>query len=160
MYYATFYQKAVWPAGTDKLIEACGDRAVIILDGRESTVTHNRIAARVARERGYMGYKLNRGHLSGRDTTSTSFVPVFKYTMHSWMGSASLGHANTEQEIGDKACAYADKSGLDVYTYDGEVGVAFPYVTWRKEYSSWVGTQHRTLEGARHWIELKQGVTT
>lgn len=73
MYFATFYQ----PSAIDKtkLIEGCGDRAVIILDGR--WVDHHQTAARVCRERGYLAYQLHKGQTLCRGVTSTSICRLF-----------------------------------------------------------------------------------
>lgn len=59
MIYAQFFQ----PSATNKetLIEACGDRSVIILDGRNSKATHNDLARTEAVKRGYSAYQLMSG---------------------------------------------------------------------------------------------------
>lgn len=44
-----------------KPIEACGDRAVIILDGRNNSQTWHAIARAECKKRGYIGYVLRRG---------------------------------------------------------------------------------------------------
>lgn len=58
MTFAEFYHRGVV---TGKPIPACGDRSVIILDGRNSTKTHVSIAREECRKRGYIGFTLNRG---------------------------------------------------------------------------------------------------
>lgn len=43
-----------------RLIPACGDRAVIILDGRVRSDTHHAIAEEECRKRGYKAYQLHK----------------------------------------------------------------------------------------------------
>lgn len=62
MYFASFYQHPVNHGQLDlSPIEACGDRSVIILDGRNTIPTMHDIAERVARKRGYVGFTISRG---------------------------------------------------------------------------------------------------
>lgn len=42
-------------------IEACGDRAVIVLDERHSNTTNDIIARKECEKRGYIGYQIFRG---------------------------------------------------------------------------------------------------
>ena len=65
MLYAQFYQKS---AISDSLVEACGDRSVIILDGRYSPQTNGEIAAREAAKRGYLAWSIHRGESFTRST--------------------------------------------------------------------------------------------
>ena len=58
MIYVQFYQKS---AISDDLIEACGDRAVVILDGRQSRKTHQTIAFEECTKRGYLAWALYQG---------------------------------------------------------------------------------------------------
>lgn len=58
MIFAQFYHKS---AISEALVEACGDRAVIILDGRESRFSHERIAARECAKRKYLAWRLFKG---------------------------------------------------------------------------------------------------
>lgn len=76
MYFATFYQpSAIEPA---KLVEACGDRAVVILDGRQHASTHHAIAAQECRARGYRAYQLHTGATFTRVERSTGLYRVPK----------------------------------------------------------------------------------
>ena len=59
MIYAQFYTKSA--IDPDRIIEACGDRAVIILDGRNSRSTHNAVARDECKKRGYIGYTIHKG---------------------------------------------------------------------------------------------------
>lgn len=62
MNFAFFYQNPVNYGQADlSPIEACGDRALIILDGRESPQSHVDIALTECRKRGYVGFTLHRG---------------------------------------------------------------------------------------------------
>jgi len=76
MIFAQFYQKAIWPIGTEEIIEASGDRSVIILDGRERNQTHHAIAAHECKKRGYAGYKLFRGETFTRSVPISEYFPV------------------------------------------------------------------------------------
>lgn len=58
MIYVQFYQKS---AISDELIEASGDRSVIILDGRESRFAQTSIARQACQERGYLAWRLFKG---------------------------------------------------------------------------------------------------
>lgn len=62
MIFAEFYHLSTgWDGKPKRLIPACGDRAVIILDGRQNRATHVDVARRTARERGYLGFSLHAG---------------------------------------------------------------------------------------------------
>ena len=56
MHYAQFYNQT--PKG---LLEACGDRAVIILDGRESQWKQEHTAKQECAKRGYVAFRLYKG---------------------------------------------------------------------------------------------------
>mgnify|MGYP003442407164 CR=1 FL=1 len=58
MLYAQFLTKS---AISESLVEACGDRAVIILDGRYSTATNGEIAAKECAKRGYLAWSIYQG---------------------------------------------------------------------------------------------------
>lgn len=58
MYYVQFFQRG---AVTGKPIEACGDRAVIVLDGRESKNTMHEFSERECNKRGFIGWQLMKG---------------------------------------------------------------------------------------------------
>ena len=58
-YYAQFYDRSA--IDPDHIVEACGDRAVIILDGRNGRATHNAIAREECKKRGYIGYTIHKG---------------------------------------------------------------------------------------------------
>lgn len=74
MIFAQFSQVAVYPPGTDKVIEACGDRSVIILDGREKETTLHALAKQESIKRGYIGYTLYRGETFTRCKAISSFI--------------------------------------------------------------------------------------
>lgn len=56
--FATFLIKS---AVSDELIEACGDRATIIIDGRHNLDTAEKLAKETAIALGFRGYHLYRG---------------------------------------------------------------------------------------------------
>lgn len=74
MYYVQFFQRAVWPVGTDKIIEACGDRGVIVLDGRESKNTMHEFSERECNKRGYVGWQLFKGETFTRSRPISEFI--------------------------------------------------------------------------------------
>jgi len=61
MYYVQFYQRAVYPIGTTNIIEACGDRSVVILDGRLRPQAMGQIAAAECVKRGYLAWRIFKG---------------------------------------------------------------------------------------------------
>lgn len=85
-YWATFYQLSTgYVAGSipprfdpanRKPIEACGDRAVLRLDGRLSGDRFHTIAADWARKHKFVGYSLQRGESIARPMYTSSFYPV------------------------------------------------------------------------------------
>jgi len=77
MYYVQFFQRAVWPEGTKKIIEASGDRSVIILDGRESKNTMHGFAESECNKRGFIGWQLFKGE------SFTRSIPISEL-IHSW----------------------------------------------------------------------------
>lgn len=58
MMFAQFYHRAV---GSPELIEAVGDRAVIVIDGRLTKPTIARIANAVCVDRGYLAWRIHAG---------------------------------------------------------------------------------------------------
>ena len=59
MIYAQFFQSSA--IDSTKLIEACGDRSVIILDGRVCGTTHRSWAREECASRGYQAWQLMKG---------------------------------------------------------------------------------------------------
>jgi hypothetical protein len=57
-------------------IEACGDRAVLRLDGRLSGDNFHTIAVEWAKRHGFVGYSLQRGGAFSRPQYTSSFYPV------------------------------------------------------------------------------------
>ena len=66
----------------DELIPACGDRAVIILDGRVRSDTHHAIAEEECRKRGYKAYQLHKSERF-RDSPISPLVKV-QYSVLDW----------------------------------------------------------------------------
>ena len=58
MIYVQFYQQS---AISNDIIEACGDRAVIILDGRNSSKIMGQIAKQECIKRKYLGWRIFKG---------------------------------------------------------------------------------------------------
>lgn len=57
--YAQFYNNSVkWNGNESRVIEACGDRAVLILDANDCTYDHHRIAEDWAIKHGFIAYKI------------------------------------------------------------------------------------------------------
>lgn len=73
MYFAQFFHKAV---NSDELIPACGDRAVVILDGRASRNIHHRNARAICAARGYLAYQLNKGDTFTRCSPISQVIRV------------------------------------------------------------------------------------
>lgn len=71
MKFVQFFQ----PSAIDnsKTIEASGDRSVVILDGRNSRLTHEQIASEECKKRGYIAWQLWQGETF---TRSSSYGPV------------------------------------------------------------------------------------
>lgn len=61
MIYVQFYQHSAYPVGSTELIEACGDRSVVILDGRLRPQAMGRIAAAECVKRGYLAWRVFKG---------------------------------------------------------------------------------------------------
>lgn len=59
----------------DELIPACGDRAVIILDGRVRSDTHHAIAEEECRKRGYKAYQIHKSERF-RDNPTSPLIEV------------------------------------------------------------------------------------
>ena len=79
MLFAQFFQLPVsgpWNNHSDTPIEACGDRAVVILDGRHSLRDNAQIAATVAGDRGYVGYSIHKGETFTRSAVVKAFTQV------------------------------------------------------------------------------------
>ena len=74
MKFVTFYQ----PSAIDnsRLIEACGDRAVIITDGRLSSDKQHKIAREECIKRGYLAYQRHIGESLTRVQWSGAVIRV------------------------------------------------------------------------------------
>ena len=72
MHYIQFYRRsAVDPL---KLVEAVGDRSVIIVDGREREAAHHATAMHEQEKRGYHAYRLMKGETF---TSATALTDVY-----------------------------------------------------------------------------------
>lgn len=72
MIYAQFYRTDL----QGQLAEGCGDRAVIILDGRRSLRFNLDLAAATALERGFEAYRLFKGETFTRSSPITEISAV------------------------------------------------------------------------------------
>lgn len=72
MHYVQFYN----PSATNPqlLVEAVGDRSVVILDGRCSWSTHHAIAMDEMDKRGFSAYRLMQGETFTRSTPRTGVL--------------------------------------------------------------------------------------
>lgn len=155
VYFAQFYQYAVWPVGSSEVIEANGDRSVIILDGRRAQYENARIAAYVARERGYVGYTLHRGRINGH-STKTPLALVHRYDVYDLIDSV-IGHADTAQGAADlfvrRMIDWERDGGMrPVYSYDHKKGVARPYTVYTRESMGWAGTSYTSFNEVREVV--------
>lgn len=67
-YFAQFFNRSV--INPNEIIEACGDRAVIILDGRLSKQTMGEIAAQECEKRGYVAWQVHQGNFARSNPVS------------------------------------------------------------------------------------------
>lgn len=90
MYYAQFYQRS---AVSDEIIEACGDRSVVILDGRCSKQWMGETAAAECKRRGYLAWRIFRGETFTRSTPVSSlwYVNVTEQVRNpSWLSAHGM----------------------------------------------------------------------
>ena len=67
MRFAQFYQMSVALKGKpSQPIEACGDRAVVLLDGRNSVAVSAAFAKRECQKRKYIGFSIHEGESFNR----------------------------------------------------------------------------------------------
>ena len=71
MLYVQFFQKS---AISNDVIEACGDRSVIVYDARSPVSSHEADAKVECAKRGYVGFQFFKGE------TFTRSAPVSKYS--------------------------------------------------------------------------------
>lgn len=139
MKYAQFYQRSA--LDPSQVIEACGDRSVIILDARERHESHVHAASEACKARGYVGYSLHVGESFTRSHLVSQFVPVScRYTLHQRDGT-QVGQAETAQGI-------ADVARPATYSWD-ITEPAYPFTAWARDSMGLVGTQYRTQSEAR-----------
>ena len=74
MKFITFYQLSA--IDNSRLIEACGDRAVIIIDGRLSADNQHNIAKEECIKRGYLAYQRHIGESLNRVQWSGAVIRV------------------------------------------------------------------------------------
>jgi hypothetical protein len=72
MYFAEFYHRTQ----SGQFTEACGDRSVLILDGRESATSHHTHAIQWGKKHNFAAYKLCTGESFTRANTRTGLHMV------------------------------------------------------------------------------------
>lgn len=79
-YFVQFFHRAVWPIGTLKIIEACGDRSIIRIDARVSKPVMGKIAAAECEKRGYIAWQIIAGEslLSAKPLHSPNYINTGK----------------------------------------------------------------------------------
>lgn len=91
MLYAQFYQ--VSALDQNKLIEASGDRSVIILDGRYRSETNGKIAADECKKRGYVAWRIFSGEsfTRSRPVSQLWYVTSDKHVSNpAWLSSHGM----------------------------------------------------------------------
>ena len=75
MIYVQYFEKS---AISNELIHACGDRAVVILDGRETMTTHktDAIAMNGVRRPVYQAFQIFKGDAFSRSEPLTRIIPL------------------------------------------------------------------------------------
>jgi len=76
MIFVQFYQLAVWPIGTDKIIEAVGDRSVIVVDGRWSDGDIYSLATDQCKKRKFIGWRVFKGETFTKSHAIGDFVKI------------------------------------------------------------------------------------
>ena len=80
MVYIQFYQLSTgYPSFKDEdkyPIEVCGDRGVIILDGRNSPSAWHEIAKQEGNKRGFVGYTIHKGESFTRSNVVHGFTAI------------------------------------------------------------------------------------
>jgi hypothetical protein len=64
--FAQFYDKSIC---SDELIEVCGDRGIVQLDGREKLASQIEVCDKYSSERNYKGYRILKGDTINRGVT-------------------------------------------------------------------------------------------
>ena len=91
MYYAQFYQRsAINPAD---IIEACGDRSIIILDDRCSRQRMGETAAAECVKRGYVAWRIFKGEAFTRSAPVSQLwypAPVERSRYPAWLSAHGM----------------------------------------------------------------------
>lgn len=134
MRFVQFYgRSAVNPA---EVIEACGDRAVIVLDARESFSRQLDYCESQCRLRGYVGFSVHAGESFSRSRIVLPYRSIhYRYTLHRADGE-QIGQAQTAQGIADRA-----QNGE--FSHD-TTEPAFPFVAFRFDPMGLIGDSFKT----------------
>ena len=73
MYFAEFYIKS---AISEEIVEACGDRSILILDGRESFSKQREYCKDWCERYGFVGFSLHKGEYFSGNTCIAPFERV------------------------------------------------------------------------------------
>lgn len=90
MIFAQFYQKSCI---SDEIIEATGDRSVVIIDGRLSNETIGKIAEKECIKRGYLAWSIFKGETFTRSKrlNSPNYVNIGNSKINDPFGLLNLG---------------------------------------------------------------------
>jgi len=84
-YWVQYMTRAVWPAGSTELIDGCGDRAVYILDGRNTQETMRddalKFAQRMEHFKRFEAFRICKGPRLFHETKSTK-PETLNYPIH------------------------------------------------------------------------------
>lgn len=72
-YFAQFFTRSA--IDQNRIVEACGDRGVIILDGRMSKQSMGEVAARECVKRGYVAWQVHQGDFRQSKAISQVWYP-------------------------------------------------------------------------------------
>ena len=74
MYYSDFYTTSA--LDDKKLISACGDRSVLILDGRETLTSQIKHSIEWAKKHNYVAFTINKGASFTRSNQITDLIKL------------------------------------------------------------------------------------
>jgi hypothetical protein len=86
----------------------------------------------------------------GQIINGQALSPLSRYTAHAADGTLLYSSA-TAQTISDAACNHNARGETPPmeYTHDHKAGVAYPFMVWRREHTSWVGHPFTSLEAVK-----------
>jgi len=89
-YYAQFFIRSA--IDNSRIVEACGDRAVIILDGRITKKLMGEIAAAECEKRGYVAWQIHQGtFINSKPVSQIWYVNQDKPVLNpSWLAAHAM----------------------------------------------------------------------